>query len=260
MLLPLPFPDAHLAVLAAVAALSAGLLTTLAGIGGGQVLLIALALLYDPINALTVTGPALLLGNGHRLFVMRRAVPWRTIAPFLLGALPGAVLGGGLAAFIPEDGLRVAMVVMALLAGIKVLAGWSWTPPPGALTPGGAFTGVLAATGGGAGLVAGPMLLSTGLTGRAYVSGIAMCSVTMHVGRMAAYGASGWVTTGTFATGGVLALCIVLGNLVGLRARDHVPERWGSASFWRSRTWCDAFTDPQVHHGVRPRPLGAPRR
>ncbi len=219
-------PDLHLAMLAAIAAVLAGLLTTLAGIGGGQVLLISLALLYDPITALTVTGPALLLGNGHRLFVMRRSVPWRTIAPFLLGALPGAVLGGALAAFIPEDGLRIAMVVMAVLAGLKVLSGWSWTPPRSALLPGGAFTGVLAATGGGAGLVAGPLLLSTGLTGRAYVSGIAMASVTMHVGRMAAYSSSGWVTMDTLSTGGLLAAFIVAGNLVGLRVRHQVPKHW----------------------------------
>ena len=218
--------DPVLAGAAALVAVSAGLLTTVAGIGGGQVLLIALALLTDPVTALTVTGPALLLGNGHRLFVMRRSIPWRTIAPFLLGALPGAIFGGVLAAFIPEQGLRLVMVGMAVLAGIKVLAGWSWTPPPSALTPGGAFTGVLAATGGGAGLIAGPLLLSSGLTGRAYVSGIATASVTMHLGRMAAYGASGWVSSGTFVAGGLLAGAIVLGNLIGLRARDHVPQHW----------------------------------
>ena len=44
----------------------AGILTTLAGQGGGLFLLLAIAALVGPHEALAITAPALLLGNLHR--------------------------------------------------------------------------------------------------------------------------------------------------------------------------------------------------
>ena len=45
----------------------AGALTTVAGLGGGMLLIYALAALGDPHVALAATAPALLVGNLHRL-------------------------------------------------------------------------------------------------------------------------------------------------------------------------------------------------
>ena len=70
-----------------------GVLTTLAGLGGGMLLLLAIALLSSPQTALAVTAPALLLSNLHRAWVYRAHIARPVAVPFALGALPGSVLG-----------------------------------------------------------------------------------------------------------------------------------------------------------------------
>ncbi|MCB9677441.1 MAG: TSUP family transporter [Alphaproteobacteria bacterium] len=206
--------------------IAAGALTTVSGLGGGQLLLLGLAALWDPRAALTVTGPALLVGNVHRLALFRGHLDGRVVRPYVLGALPGSLLGGLAAVSVPEGVLHVAMLGMAGLAALRAATGARFTAPPGALGPGGAVVGALAATGGGAGLIGGPLLLSAGLTGPGYVAAGAAGAITMHIGRMTAYGAAGWMTRESVGTGLLLAVAVMLGNAVGVRLRAWVPDDW----------------------------------
>jgi len=208
--------------MALLLAIAAGMLTTIAGVGGGQVLLLGLAWMWDPRSALTVTGPALLIGNAHRLTLFRAHLQPRLVLPYVLGALPGSLLGGALAVQVPSSVLELAMIVMAGLAAAKVLFGWKLTAPPGALAPGGLVVGAVAATGGGAGLLGGPLLLSAGLTGRRYIAAGAAGALSMHIGRLTAYSAAGWVSLSTLGTGLALAVGIVTGNAIGKRLRGHI--------------------------------------
>ncbi len=146
-------------------------------------------------------------------------VAWR----FALGAVPGALIGGWIAVGLPEVVLRALLVGVALFAGIKVLVGLRWTPPPATLIPGGALAGFVTATSGGGGMVAAPLLLATGLSGRRYVATGAAGAAAVHVSRMAAYGAGGIVDSSILVWGLVAAVSIALGNLAGDRIRDAVP-------------------------------------
>lgn len=203
--------------------LLAGALTTVAGLGGGMFLVLALSVAWDPLTALTVTAPALLLGNTHRALLYRAHVDRRVALPLVLGALPGSIAGGLLAARLPSVALHALMVGMTLVAVARA-AGWmSWRPPRGAIGPAGFGIGALAATSGGAGLLAGPLLMTAGLTGEAYVSTAAAGAVAMHLGRIVAYGATGLFDSGNLARSALLAGAILAGNLVGARARKWLP-------------------------------------
>lgn len=204
-------------------ALFAGALTTVAGMGGGLVLLLGLSLVFDPLTALATTGPALLVGNLHRARMYRASIVAPVAWRFALGAVPGALIGGWIAVGLPEVVLRALLVGVALFAGIKVLVGLRWTPPPATLIPGGALAGFVTATSGGGGMVAAPLLLATGLSGRRYVATGAAGAAAVHVSRMAAYGAGGIVDSSILVWGLVAAVSIALGNLAGDRIRDAVP-------------------------------------
>jgi uncharacterized membrane protein YfcA len=205
-------------------ALLAGAITTVAGMGGGLVLLLGLSMFMDPLTALTVTGPGLLVGNLHRAWMYRvdidRSLAWR----FALGGAPAALVGGLVAVALPPLIIRVALLVLASLAAAKVLFGWSWKPPVSAMIPGGAAVGFVTATSGGGGLISGPLLLAAGLTGRRYVATGAVGASAIHVFRIAGYGAGGAMAEGVLLLGAVAALCIPAGNLVGSRIRDRLPE------------------------------------
>ncbi|MCA9541311.1 MAG: TSUP family transporter, partial [Myxococcales bacterium] len=115
----------------------AGLLTTLTGLGGGMVLLLTLSVLWDPITALAVTAPALLVGNLHRLWMFRAHARLRVAGALIIGALPGSLLGGLLATRLPPWALFTVMAAMTGLVLLRAAGRFSWRPSEGALVPAG---------------------------------------------------------------------------------------------------------------------------
>src|SRR3954463_16054821 len=95
--------------------LAAGVLTTLAGQGGGLFLVVACSAVVGPHAALAMTAPALLLGNAHRAITFWRAIDRRIAARIIAGALPGAIAGGFVAGVVPVWTLKIMLVAMTLL-------------------------------------------------------------------------------------------------------------------------------------------------
>lgn len=203
--------------------LMAGLTTTLAGMGGGTLLVLALALLYDPVTALAVSTPALMLGNLHRMALYRTHIVWSEAKWLLAGGLPAALVGGFQVSGLPETLISGLMLVVALLAMGKQL-GLPLKPPAGATLPVAALTGVVSATSGGGGVIAGPYLLARGLKGVPYVATGALGAAGIHLGKITAYGATGVSTTDTLLQGLALAALIAAGNLLGERIRRFIGD------------------------------------
>src|SRR5690606_16448025 len=133
--------------------------------GGGVLLTLALSVAVDPRTALAVVAPALLLGNLHRLWMLRASVDRRTAAVVGGPALAGAIAGGAITAALPEGVIRWVMLGIAALAVARERGWLSRTVPRAWLVPLGVFVGFVTATSGGGGLVLAPMLLATGLRG-----------------------------------------------------------------------------------------------
>lgn len=208
------------------AGIAAGALSTVAGLGGGILLVLGLSLARDPHGALAITAPGLLLGNAHRLWLYRRQLDWPTAKAFLLGAFPGALVASWAAVSLPDLALQVAIMLVTLLALARGLGLWTWTPPRRALTPAGVAAGAVAATS-GAGIFVSPLLLASGLRGDAFIATAAASATAIHVGRILGYGAGGLLDRETLAASAVLAVALVLGNLAGRAIRARMSEKTG---------------------------------
>ena len=149
---------------------AAGLITTLTGFGGGLFLVTVLALLWDPITALTMSSVALLVGNAQRLFLFRPHIDTSLAKPVILGCMPGALGGALIATATPEWVLQVAIVLATVGALLRVVVNPNWTVPVSWILPGSALVGFLAATTGGGGFLLAPLLLSAGVTGGRYIA------------------------------------------------------------------------------------------
>ena len=204
--------------------LCAGVLTTLAGQGGGLFLLLFCSLLIGPRAALAITAPALLLGNLHRAVLFRRWIDRGVATRMILGAVPGAIVGGLLAGRLPEWVLHVLLVAITLLSIARALRWLSFEVPRGALGPAGFLVGAMTGTSGGAGVLFAPVLLSTGLRGTAFVGTIASVAFATHIGRVAAYAYTGLFTRDLVLPIVVVALAITLGNALGERARARLSD------------------------------------
>jgi len=209
--------------------LGAGLISTVAGLGGGQLLVLAIATAWGPREALVVSSPALLLGNLHRLWLYRAQFDRRVALAFSAGALPGSVVGGLLAVGLPRSVLQALLVASTAAAITRALGWWQWQPRPAALAPAGLAIGTVCATSSGAGMLVGPLLLSSGLRGAAYVGTGAACAVAMHLGRVWGYGLGGSFDRHLLGGSLLLGVSMLAGNLLGVRLRrllDGRTERW----------------------------------
>lgn len=203
----------------------AGVLTTVAGMGGGLLLVTALAVVWGPHMALPVTAAALLVGNLHRAAIYRRHLRMEFAWPLMLGIIPGSLVGAALVSDLPAVVLQGAMLGLVAFALARAAFGWTWLMPRAALTPAGGAVGVLASAGGGAAVLTCPLLLSTGIRGDEYMATMALTAATMHVSRTIGYGAGGLVDRTTFAWAGMLAITLVVGNLIGRSVRSALPDR-----------------------------------
>jgi uncharacterized protein len=201
-----------------------GALTTLAGLGGGMLLLLAIALLTSPQTALAVTAPALLLSNLHRAWVYRAHIARPVAVPFALGALPGSVLGALALTALPGWLVQALMVTMTLLALARSTGRLRWKPRASQVVPAGFGIGMLAATSGGAGLLAAPLLMAAGLTAEPYIATVACGAVAMHVGRVLGYGATGLLDGRTLALSAAITAALLVGNALGVRVRRWIPQ------------------------------------
>lgn len=205
-------------------ALFAGVLTTVAGVGGGAVLLLSLSVLWDPWRALATTAPALLIGNAHRAGLFRGAIDWRTAGAVLAGALPASLIGGMVVDGVPAGVLYGAMSLMVALALLRQLGVLRFEVSPRSMTPAGVVIGLITAGAGGGGVMVAPLLLAAGLSGGAYIGTGAVIACGMHLGRLTGYGLDGLVGGQTLIEALALAAAITAGNLLGRRVRAGLAE------------------------------------
>ena len=92
------------------------------GVGGGSMMIAALALVLPPVVAVPVHGLVQLGSNAGRALLMRAFIQWRFAGFFILGSIPGALVGAQVAVWLPEAAFT------ALIAGFIL---WSaWAPQP----------------------------------------------------------------------------------------------------------------------------------
>ncbi len=218
--LPWEAPEALLPALGlGLLGMAAGLLTTLAGLGGGLVMTLVLAAIIGPQSALALAAPALLLGNVHRIWLFRDHIDGPLVLPFIAGAVPGALLGGILTVALPEWFLKVSIALAMTYAVARHFKWIRYAPTARALVPMTFLVGLVTATSGGGGLLLGPLLLATGAQGGRFVVSASIIAASIHVTRGIAYGAGGLIAPSTLAAAAVLGLAIIAGNTLGKRAR-----------------------------------------
>lgn len=205
--------------------LGAGALSTVAGMGGGILLVVSLSLALGPHAALATTAPALLAGNLHRSWLYRRSLDRGVATSFLIGALPGALLGGVVSAHLPDGAISWLLLAVTALALARAAGKLEWSPSPRAYVPVAFGAGAVAA-GSGAGILVSPVLVAGGLAGETLIATASAVAAVMHVGRIAGYGLGGLFGGAALGVSLVLGGGILAGNALGGRIRARIGEAW----------------------------------
>lgn len=215
-----------LLLLAGIGGFAAGVITCLAGVGGGITLVALLAVVLPARDVVALTAPVLIVGNLDRVWLFRREIDRAVVPWFAAGAVPAAALAGGLLADLPEDvvGRGVAVLLLAFV-GLRVASGGrEWTvrlPLPAFALVGAANAGVSAIAGGG-GPLSAPFLRARGLTRGRFVGTESVCGVVINVVKTAVFAVAGLLTLPNLAAALVAAVAMLAGNRVGRSLLRHV--------------------------------------
>jgi uncharacterized protein len=205
-------------------------LSAVIGMAGGLVLLSAMLLYMDPLQAIPVHAAIQLVANASRTIVQREHVAWNLVAWFAPGLLPFGALGIQVVYALPADLLQAAIGMFVLVATWRpgwLLFGWK----PGAARVGprfaalGALIGFLNVLVGAVGMLIAPFFLSLGLPRQTVIGTQASMASLGHVVKIVLFGLAGFALADHALLLALLAPLAIAGTWVGSLLLDRVPER-----------------------------------
>lgn len=213
-------------LVASAAAFALAALSAVAGFGGGVLLLPVFTALFGLRVAVPMLTLTQLSSNASRAWLNRRELRWPLIGWFALGAVPCAVAGGILLTHAPLAALQ--RLLGAFLIAVVVWRRFNQRPrkpadPAFAVV--GAASGLGSALLGSVGPLTAPFFLAYGLTRGAYIGTEAASALTMHLTKIATYGAGDLLTRQVLLYGVALTPATLLGAWTGKQIVGRISDR-----------------------------------
>ena len=192
------------------------------GIGGGMVLLAAMATLMPAPAIIPVHGVVQLGANVGRAAILRADIDWRAFVYFAVGAIVGVAIGGSIVVTLPADILRtgLALFILYMVWGPKLRFVGSGHAIVVAM---GLVSSILTMFFGATGAFISSLLNRRGYDPRGLVATHSTCMVAQHTLKIVAFGVLGFA----FAEwAGLMALMLLsgfAGTYLGSRILDRLP-------------------------------------
>lgn len=217
-----------IAVIAIVAAFASAL-TLYSGFGLGTILLPAFALFFPAPVAVAATGVVHLLNNLFKGTLLRKRADWPTVLKFGLPAVPAAVAGAWLLAWLGDiprlfewsafdrrfgpTGAGLTIGVLMITLGLLELQRWfhELQAPPRLMPLGGLVTGFFGGLTGQQGAFRSMFLLRSGLSAQHFIATGVMIAILVDLARLATYAAS--FTAAGLTPEGREGLLVLVGTL-----------------------------------------------
>lgn len=211
-----------------VAAFLTSILSAMAGLGGGIILLVAIAQFFTPTVAIPIHGGIQLVSNGSRAAMLRRHIAWRPVMLSAILLFPASLFGVLVATSIPEQASRLVIGVFVLVVAWRpslVKWGGSGRLPDRALVGVGAVSGFLNTTVGASGPVTSPFFKAVTVSHTAFVATAATAQVMAHCSKLVAFTLDDFTISDHVGVIGIGAIGVTAGSWVGTRLLGRVGEQ-----------------------------------
>ena len=215
-------------IIIGVVAVATSVLSALAGLGGGVILLVVLLQFFAPTTAIPIHGGIQLVSNGSRAAFLRENINWRAVGWSSLLLFPASMLGVAVATSMPERTTRLIIGVFVLVVAWRPgLLKWRGadTLPDQAMVGIGAASGFLNTTIGVSGPMTSPFFKAVTASHTAYVATAGASQVVAHLSKVAAYALDDFVISDHAAVIAAGAVGVVAGSWIGTRLLGRVGEQ-----------------------------------
>jgi uncharacterized membrane protein YfcA len=198
------------------------LITATFSLGGGSLMIAAMALVLPPVVVVPVHGCVQLGSNAGRAVVQRRHIQWPFILWLTSGAVLGAIIGGRFAMLLPDKWFAAAIGLFVLVT--------TWLRVPKVVTTGRAVQFVGGVVVSALGMVvgaAGPLLAAfvRGIPDRQQlVATHAMLNSLQHLFKVVVFVAMGFAFRQYLLLIALMVIAGFAGTTVGSRLLTRIPE------------------------------------
>jgi uncharacterized membrane protein YfcA len=210
-----------------IAALATSVLSAVAGLGGGIILLAVIAQFFAPTVAIPIQGAMQFVANGSRAALIRREISWPAVWWSSLLIFPASVLGVVVATSIPEDATRLVLGLFVLVVAWKPsLLRWRGGRPlpTRAMIGVGAASGFLNSTVGASGPVTSPFFKAVTASHVAFVATAAASQVIAHTSKIIAFTLDDFSLLDHLDVIVVGSIGVSLGSFIGTRLLGRISE------------------------------------
>lgn len=211
-----------------IAALATSVLSAIAGLGGGIILLAVIAQFFAPTVAIPIQGAVQFVSNGSRAVIVRHDIAWPAVGWSSLLILPASLVGVHVATSIPEDATRLVLATFVLVVAWRPsLVRWRGGRPlpDRAMIGVGAASGFLNSTVGASGPVTSPFFKAVTATHVAFVATAAASQVIAHTAKLISFSVDGFSLRDHAVVIAVGAGGVVVGSWIGTRLLGRTSER-----------------------------------
>lgn len=218
-------------IVVGIAAFLTSILSAVAGLGGGVILLMVIAQFVAPTVAIPIQGSIQLVSNVSRAAWLRRDVSWQTVLWVSILLFPASIVGVMVATALPENVIRLALAIFVLVLAwrpqlLKFGGTRSSTPADSRnmLIGVGALSGFLNTTVGASGPMTSPFFKAVTASHVAFVATAATTQVLAHVSKLVAFTAGGWAIgdhLGMIVAG---VAGVIVGSFLGTRLLGKISE------------------------------------
>lgn len=217
-----------LLLLLILAATAGAIISAVAGLGGGALLIgVMFALGMSPVIAVPLHAAVQMVSNGSRALAYRGDVDVSAAGWFLLTCLPLPFLVAPLVARADVNVIRLVLAVIILASLIPKSAlrfGAQWSRRRRMLTAG-LINGSLGIVVGATGVAIGPMFIDKEWTKEQTVGTLALCQTLGHLLKILAFASIGYAVTERWDLLLPLALAVAGGTFVGRWLMRRVSRR-----------------------------------
>ena len=200
--------------------LIASFITAGFGLGGGALLLAAMASLVPPAALIPVHGVVQLGSNAGRAALFLRAVHWPAVPAFAAGSVMGAVAGGLIAVELPPAAVEIGVGGFVIWSVFATAPRWLTAWP--ALT--GLVSSFLTMFFGATGLFVAAYSRALGLARHAFVATHAALMTLQHALKVAVFGMLGFAYAEWAAVMAAMVVAGGIGTVLGKAMLDRTSD------------------------------------
>lgn len=218
-------------ILTAVTLLTS-VLSGMAGVGGGTILI---AVLYAvgllPAVAVPLHAIVQMVANGTRVLAFLKHVDWHAMRWFLLGVVPSPFLVAPLIVDANPDIIRLVMAVFVVLSMWPRALSFIHLHGPVGMVIGGVMGGGVGMVVGASGLLVAPFFLRPGWDKQKTIATLAVGQTLAHLMKVVAFASYGFSVIGYWQWLVPMVLAAIAGTWIGKRLHGRLTEEQFQLTF-----------------------------